>query len=94
MVAGGSEDVRGGLAALERAVGGLLLERTLDRNLALVQQAQARMGEKEKPTRPEDLVRLHDTCMQVGGVGRGGEGLGKGGENDAVPFVQCRTWRT
>lgn len=74
--AGDAADVRAGLEALDRAVTSLLLQRTLERNQVLVAVACARLERqqaaggaareeaREKPAKPEDLVRLHDTLIQ------------------------------
>ena len=77
VTAGDAEDVKSQLASLDRAVSSILLEKTLERNLLLVQLARGRLerqqnksdGQKdekmEKVAKPEDLVRLYDILSQV-----------------------------
>lgn len=74
VTAGEAEEVKGQLASLDRLVSCLLLERTVERNQLLVQLATARLDRQlqnskeekgEKLAKPEDLVRLYDTLLQV-----------------------------
>ncbi|CAI5989823.1 unnamed protein product [Closterium sp. NIES-64] len=63
VAAGGAEDVKEQLAALERAVSCLVLQRTIDRNLLLVAGAKARLERQQQ---------------QQGGAQGGQQGQGKG----------------
>ncbi|EFN58517.1 hypothetical protein CHLNCDRAFT_140581 [Chlorella variabilis] len=72
-----SAQLRGELMALDRAVQGLVLERTIQRNLFLAGDAEARFartqrrqlsgqrqrGERERPARAEDVVRLYELLV-------------------------------
>ncbi|KAK9814357.1 hypothetical protein WJX72_004470 [[Myrmecia] bisecta] len=73
-----SDAARADLQALNVAVTGTLLERTITRNLLLVASAKARLGkgaqkaassagskgkDKDRPARPEDVVRLYDSLL-------------------------------
>ncbi|CAM6094524.1 unnamed protein product [Calypogeia fissa] len=73
VVAGNAEDVREQLNGLDRAISSILLQRTVERNQILVMLAKNRLERQqkglreekgEKPAKPEDLVRLHDTLIQ------------------------------
>lgn len=72
VTAGNAEDVKEELTSLERAVTSLLLQRTMERNLVLVEAAKTKLErqnqgiglKEEKATRPEDLIRLFDTLIQ------------------------------
>ncbi|GJP50602.1 hypothetical protein CLOM_g9750 [Closterium sp. NIES-68] len=68
VAAGGAEDVKEQLAALERAVSCLVLQRTIDRNLLLVHGAKSRLERQQ----------------QQGGQGgqQQGQGKGKGGGDE------------
>ncbi|CAI7777671.1 unnamed protein product [Closterium sp. NIES-53] len=64
VAAGGAEDVKEQLAALDRAVSCLVLQRTIDRNLLLVAGAKARLDRQQQ--------------QQQGGAQGGQQGQGKG----------------
>ncbi|CAI5478412.1 unnamed protein product [Closterium sp. Yama58-4] len=67
VAAGGAEDVKEQLAALERAVSCLVLQRTMDRNLLLVAGAKARLERQQQ---------------QQGGAQGGQQGQGKKGKRE------------
>lgn len=69
-----TEDVKEELTLLDKAVSSILLQRTMERNLVLIAGANTRLTRQqqgvreekgEKPAKPEDLVRLYDTTIQV-----------------------------
>ncbi|KAI3436731.1 hypothetical protein D9Q98_006146 [Chlorella vulgaris] len=74
-----SEQLRGELMALDRAVQGLMLQQSMQRNLFLVEDAEARFaraqrrqlsgqrqrGERERPAKAEDVVRLYDALLAI-----------------------------
>ncbi|CAN8264722.1 unnamed protein product [Cochlearia groenlandica] len=67
--AGNAESVKDDLNGLDKAVGAVLGQRTIERNQLLVKIAKSRLNRKrddknEKVTRPEELVRLHDLLLQ------------------------------
>lgn len=55
------------LNGLDKAVGAVLGQRTVDRNLLLVSIAKSKLTKQrdEKATKPEELVRLYDLLLQV-----------------------------
>ncbi|KAJ7549593.1 hypothetical protein O6H91_07G059500 [Diphasiastrum complanatum] len=72
VTAGGAEDMREDLIGLDKAVSCILLQRTIERNSLLVSLAKNRLRHQqglsdertEKPTKPEELVRLYDLLIQ------------------------------
>lgn len=66
------------LTGLDKAIGCVLIQRTMERNQLLVslvksklswQQQGLREDKSEKVTKPEELVRLFDTIIQVSDTG-------------------------
>jgi len=58
---------------LDKAVGAVLGQRTIERNQLLVKVAKSKLNRKrddknDKVTRPEELVRLYDLLLQVTNV--------------------------
>ncbi|XP_010457985.1 PREDICTED: signal recognition particle subunit SRP68 [Camelina sativa] len=67
--AGNAESVKDDLNGLDKAVGAVLGQRTIERNQLLVKTAKSKLNRKrddksEKVTRPEELVRLFDLLLQ------------------------------
>ncbi|EOA13099.1 hypothetical protein CARUB_v10026106mg [Capsella rubella] len=67
--AGNAESVKDDLNGLDKAVGAVLGQRTIERNQLLVKIAKSKLNRKrddksEKVTRPEELVRLYDLLLQ------------------------------
>jgi signal recognition particle subunit SRP68 len=69
-----TEDVKEELTLLDKAVNNILLQRTIEQNLVLVTGVKARLARQqqglceekgEKPSKPEDLVRLYDILIQI-----------------------------
>ncbi|KAJ0536745.1 putative signal recognition particle subunit SRP68 [Helianthus annuus] len=65
--AGSSENVKDDLSGLDKAIGAVLLQRTVERNQLLVSIAKSKLSkaQNEKVTKPEELVRLFDLLLQV-----------------------------
>ena len=58
------------LSGLDKAVGAILGQRTIERNQLLVKIAKSKLNKvrddkNEKVTKPEELVRLYDLLLQV-----------------------------
>lgn len=58
------------LSGLDKAIGALLGQRTIERNLLLVSIAKSKLNKvrddkNDRVTRPEELVRLYDLLLQV-----------------------------
>lgn len=58
------------LSGLDKAIGAVLGERTIERNQLLVRLAKSKLSKvrderNEKVTKPEELVRLYDLLLQV-----------------------------
>lgn len=56
------------LNGLDKAVSAVLGERTIERNQLLIRIAKSKLTKQEKnekPTKPEELVRLYDLLLQV-----------------------------
>jgi len=73
VTAGNTEDVKVELAGLDKAVGCVLVQRTMERNQLLVSLVKSKLSRQhqglhedksEKITKPEELVRLFDTIVQ------------------------------
>ncbi|KAG9139370.1 hypothetical protein Leryth_025038 [Lithospermum erythrorhizon] len=69
LVNAGSENLKDDLSGLDKAIGAILGQRTIERNQLLVSIAKsklikARDDKNEKITRPEELVRLYDLLLQ------------------------------
>ncbi|AED97544.1 signal recognition particle 68kD protein-like [Arabidopsis thaliana] len=67
--AGNAESVKDDLNGLDKAVGAVLGQRTIERNQLLVKVAKSKLNRKrddknDKVTRPEELVRLYDLLLQ------------------------------
>lgn len=71
--AGNTEDVKVDLAGLDKAIGCVLVQRTMERNQLLVTIAKSKLSRQyqglhedngEKITKPEELVRLFDIIIQ------------------------------
>ncbi|GJZ02946.1 signal recognition particle subunit SRP68 [Tanacetum coccineum] len=67
--AGNSENIKDDLSGLDKAIGALLGQRTIERNQLLVSIAKSKFGKSrdeknEKVTKPEELVRLYDLLLQ------------------------------
>ncbi|CAF1921440.1 unnamed protein product [Brassica napus] len=67
--AGNAESVKDELNGLDKAVGAVLGQRTIERNQLLVKIAKSKLNRKrdeknEKVTKPEELVRLYDLLLQ------------------------------
>lgn len=67
--AGNSESMKDDLSGLDKAIGAVLGQRTIERNQLLVSIAisklnKARDDKNEKVTKPEELVRLYDLLLQ------------------------------
>ncbi|KAG6410646.1 hypothetical protein SASPL_128711 [Salvia splendens] len=66
---GNSESVKDDLSGLDKAIGAVLGERTIERNQLLVNIAKNKLSKvrddkNEKVTKPEELVRLYDLLLQ------------------------------
>lgn len=73
VTAGNTEDVKDDLAGLDKAIGCVLVQRTIERNQLLVSIAKSKLrrqhegvheDKNEKITKPEELVRLFDIIVQ------------------------------
>lgn len=58
------------LSGLDKAIGAILGQRTIERNQLLVKIAKSKLNKvrddkNEKVTKPEELVRLYDLLLQV-----------------------------
>lgn len=58
------------LSSLDKAIGAVLGQRTIERNQMLVSMAKSKLSKSrddksEKVTKPEELVRLYDLLLQV-----------------------------
>ncbi|XP_022736311.1 signal recognition particle subunit SRP68 isoform X1 [Durio zibethinus] len=67
--AGNAENVKDDLNGLDKAVGAVLGQRTIERNQLLVSIAKSKLTRRrddknEKVTKPEELVRLYDLLLQ------------------------------
>ncbi|XP_050223552.1 uncharacterized protein LOC126673444 isoform X1 [Mercurialis annua] len=67
--AGNADSVKDDLSGLDKAVGAVLGQRTIERNQLLVSIAKSRLTRRrdeknEKVTKPEELVRLYDLLLQ------------------------------
>ncbi|KAL9991644.1 putative signal recognition particle subunit SRP68, SRP68 domain superfamily [Helianthus debilis subsp. tardiflorus] len=64
--AGSSENIKDDLSGLDKAIGAVLLQRTIERNQLLVSIAKSKLSkaQNEKVTKPEELVRLFDLLLQ------------------------------
>lgn len=67
--AGSAENVKDDLYGLDKAVGAVLGQRTIERNQLLVRIAKSKLtknrdDKNEKVTKPEELVRLYDLLLQ------------------------------
>ncbi|KAL8515369.1 hypothetical protein ACS0TY_014179 [Phlomoides rotata] len=66
---GNSESMKDDLSGLDKAIGAVLGERTIERNQLLVRLAKSKLSKvrddkNEKVTKPEELVRLYDLLLQ------------------------------
>ncbi|KAI3463536.1 hypothetical protein Pfo_020199 [Paulownia fortunei] len=66
---GNSENMKDDLSGLDKAIGAVLGERTIERNQLLVRMAKSKLSKvrddkSEKVTKPEELVRLYDLLLQ------------------------------
>ncbi|CAK9186902.1 unnamed protein product [Ilex paraguariensis] len=69
VTAGSSENLKDDLSALDKAIGAVLGQRTIERNQLLVSLAKSKLNKvrddkTEKVTKPEELVRLYDLLLQ------------------------------
>ncbi|XP_015164098.1 signal recognition particle subunit SRP68-like isoform X3 [Solanum tuberosum] len=69
VTAANSENVKDELSGLDKAVGAILGQRTIERNQLLVKIAKSKLNKvrddkNEKVTKPEELVRLYDLLLQ------------------------------
>ncbi|XP_071710376.1 uncharacterized protein [Rutidosis leptorrhynchoides] len=67
--AGNSENIKDDLSGLDKAIGAVLLQQTIERNQLLVSIAKSKLSKarddkNEKVTKPEELVRLFDLLLQ------------------------------
>ncbi|XP_075479875.1 uncharacterized protein LOC142520673 [Primulina tabacum] len=67
--AGNTENMRDDLSGLDKAIGAVLGQRTIERNQLLVTVAKNKLSKSrddksEKVTKPEELVRLYDLLLQ------------------------------
>ncbi|CAH1419490.1 unnamed protein product [Lactuca virosa] len=67
--AGNSENMKDDLSGLDKAIGAVLGQRTIERNQLLVSIAKSKLSKtrdekNEKVTKPEELVRLYDLLLQ------------------------------
>ena len=70
VTAGNSENTKDDLSGLDKAIGVVLGQRTIERNQLLVSIAKSKLSKfrddkNEKITKPEELVRLYDLLLQV-----------------------------
>lgn len=66
---GNSENIKDDLSGLDKAIGAVLDQRTIERNQLLVSIAKSKLNKvredkNEKVTKPEELVRLYDLLLQ------------------------------
>uniref|UniRef100_A0A5B6YKT4 Signal recognition particle subunit SRP68 n=1 Tax=Davidia involucrata TaxID=16924 RepID=A0A5B6YKT4_DAVIN len=69
VTAGNSENVKDDLSGLDKSIGAVLGQRTIERNQLLVSLAKSKLtksrdDKNEKVTKPEELVRLYDLLLQ------------------------------
>ncbi|XP_060192209.1 uncharacterized protein LOC132621801 [Lycium barbarum] len=69
VTAANSENVKDELSGLDKAIGAILGQRTIERNQLLVKIAKSKLNKvrddkNEKVTKPEELVRLYDLLLQ------------------------------
>lgn len=69
VTAASSENVKDELNGLDKAIGAILGQRTIERNQLLVKIAKSKLNKvrddkNEKVTKPEELVRLYDLLLQ------------------------------
>ncbi|XP_052183397.1 uncharacterized protein LOC127795639 isoform X2 [Diospyros lotus] len=69
VTAGNSENVKDDLSGLDKAIGAVLGQRTIERNQLLVTIAKSKLSKShdeknDKVTKPEELVRLYDLLLQ------------------------------
>ncbi|MCD7457366.1 hypothetical protein HAX54_034963 [Datura stramonium] len=69
VTAANSETVKDELSGLDKAIGAILGQRTIERNQLLVKIAKSKLNKvrdekNEKVTKPEELVRLYDLLLQ------------------------------
>ncbi|KAK6796671.1 hypothetical protein RDI58_004372 [Solanum bulbocastanum] len=69
VTAANSENVKDELSGLDKAVGAILGQQTIERNQLLVKIAKSKLNKvrddkNEKVTKPEELVRLYDLLLQ------------------------------
>ncbi|CAN4105396.1 unnamed protein product [Withania somnifera] len=69
VTAASSENVKDDLSGLDRAIGAILGQRTIERNQLLVKIAKSKLNKvrddkNERVTKPEELVRLYDLLLQ------------------------------
>ncbi|KAK4349153.1 hypothetical protein RND71_031908 [Anisodus tanguticus] len=69
VTAGNSENMKDELSGLDKAIGAILGQRTIERNQLLVKIAKSKLNKVrddkiEKVTKPEELVRLYDLLLQ------------------------------
>ncbi|XP_019154208.1 PREDICTED: signal recognition particle subunit SRP68-like [Ipomoea nil] len=69
VTAANSENVKDELSGLDKAIGAILGQRTIERNQLLVSIAKSKLNKvrddkNEKVTKPEELVRLYDLLLQ------------------------------
>ncbi|KAJ8534958.1 hypothetical protein K7X08_016686 [Anisodus acutangulus] len=69
VTAANSENVKDELSGLDKAIGAILGQRTIERNQLLVKIAKSKLNKvrddkSEKVTKPEELVRLYDLLLQ------------------------------
>lgn len=67
--AGNSENMKDDLSGLDKAIGGVLGQRTIERNQLLVSIAKSKLNrvrddKNDRVTKPEELVRLYDLLLQ------------------------------
>ncbi|KAK2974189.1 hypothetical protein RJ640_021480 [Escallonia rubra] len=67
--AGNSENVKDDLSGLDKAIGAVLGQRTIERNQLLVSVAKSKLNKgrddkNDRVTKPEELVRLYDLLLQ------------------------------
>ncbi|KAL3849548.1 hypothetical protein ACJIZ3_011430 [Penstemon smallii] len=66
---GNSENMKDDLSGLDKAIGAVLGQRTIERNQLLVSMAKSKLtkvrdDKNERVTKPEELVRLYDLLLQ------------------------------
>ncbi|KAK4345146.1 hypothetical protein RND71_035322 [Anisodus tanguticus] len=69
VTAANSENVKDELSGLDKAIGAILGQRTIERNQLLVKIAKSKLNKvrddkSEKVTKPEEVVRLYDLLLQ------------------------------